>query len=264
MRNAFTMALLAVATIVSNCAGQCGTSPTDRDGDCIEDAFEDQLLTRFRPIIVTDQVQGGPSEFRAIPANASYFLQQCDLTLPGPQGGSTVLVSRPSVDQLSAIVDAFDPEVASQLQLDFINENAKWGGVPFGHPSGMPWNDAIANGHGVYGRVFRPFAAQYPQYYSVQYYFLFTWNETGDCDVFNSYRHDGDIVCLDYGVDLSWDGVPRIVHAIYHVHGERSYITREALTFSAERPYAFLERGTQEPWPNADTDGAAGWPDTDG
>jgi hypothetical protein len=93
---------------------------------------------------------------------------------------------------------------------------------------------------------------------------LLTWNETGDCDVFNEYRHDGDVLCFDYGVDASVAGGPTIVHAIYHNHGRQIFMTREGLGFENGRPLVFLERGVNEPWPNAGTDGAAGRPMTDG
>jgi hypothetical protein len=56
---------------------------------------------------------------------------------------------------------------------------------------------------------------------SVQYYILLTYNiPRAHGRQLNPHggEHEGDWICLDYGVVVR-NGLPRIVHAIYHNHG---------------------------------------------
>lgn len=230
----------------------------DLDSDGIPDEFEDQLLQRFAPVIKTDQVQTTPSEFRAIPVSASWFAQHTDLITRGFLPVTVLANPTPESLLIHTIVNR---EATSNLLLKFRDEGWKWGDSTTDPTS---WPDAIARRRGVYGRVWRPWPGNYPNLYSVQYFMLFTWNESGDCDILNDFRHDGDIMCVDYCVDANAAGGATIVHGIYHVHGKQVFATRDIINFENGHPVVFLERGANEPWPNAGMDGMAGWPQSDG
>ncbi len=257
--------ILASMCFIAMCMPALPLRSADHDNDGIPDEFEDELLQRFAPVVKIDQLNTTPGEFRAIPVSASWFAQHTDLgymtNRPGLVGAVFQPVLASPTPESLLIYSIVNRSAASRLLLKFRDEDWKWGDSPIDPTS---WPDAIARRRGVYGRVWHPWPERYPNLYSVQYFMLFTWNESGDCDVFNDFRHDGDIMCVDYGVDASAIGGPAIIHGIYHVHGKQIFVTRDALNFENEHPLVFLERGSNESWPNAGTDGEAGWPQMDG
>lgn len=241
----------------------------DLDSDGIPDEFENELLQRFAPVIRPDQLQTTPMKFRAIPVSASWFAREARLRYESHRGDLIFWsweLDNPTAEQVLIYLYSGNHRAdADYLYLSFEdNQEAKWGYAT--HGPGSTWDDAISRQEGVYGRVWQPWRNQYPNLYSVQYFVLLTWNEPGDCfgGFSNEYRHDGDVVCVDFLIDATTWGNPTIINGVYHVHGKQVFVTRDALNFENGHPLVFLERGVNESWPNAGSDGEAGWPRMDG
>lgn len=235
----------------------------DLDNDGIPDAFEDQLLEQFAPVIIRNGYTSEWEEFLGIPVSAAWFVQHADLGISPGDGSFTPVLANPTPESLllfSLNIVQTGSEWPGNLYLHFRDPDYKWGDSP---TDPTHWQDAINRRRGVYGRVWRPWPDCYPNIYSVQYFMLMTWNDPFT-DFLDNGRHDGDLMCVDYGVDNSLPGGPRIVHAIYHNHGRQIFITPDALRFTNGHPMAFLEAGSNEPWPNASYCCQGGWPTNDG
>lgn len=263
MRWHFTHTVFAVfINCTLACAQPCQVTAEDRDGDCISDDYEHYLLQQFAPVFYTDDAYTGPTQYVGIPVEASWFMAHANLTTDN----NTVVLARPTTSEaLNYLrsIEALPDAVGSHLRLPFMpNGNPRWGYSDVGQP--RSWPIAISNGDGVYGHVWRPFPGQYPNILSVQYYMLLTWNQPDNCGTSNG-EHDGDIISVDYGVDVSDAANPKIVHAIYHNHGRQILCTRDALRFESGHPVVYMEQQDNEVWPNPHGSiGYAGWPDSDG
>ncbi|MGE0252714.1 MAG: hypothetical protein AB7G80_03165 [Dongiaceae bacterium] len=117
------------------------------------------------------------------------------------------------------------------------------------------------HGEGIFGCVI-PIGNGF---YSVKYFLFLAYNDTAYSN--DEGDHEGDWLCLDLQVRVPEEnGRPRmekstIEYALYHNHG-RVLLVKPAMlrTTSTGRPYAYLEKGTNELWPNAGTRGFGGWP----
>ena len=69
----------------------------DLDNDGIPDAFEDQLLQRFAPVIKIDQVNTTPSEFRAIPVSPKNDASQSSSSAMESGAGPSTQATRTSL-----------------------------------------------------------------------------------------------------------------------------------------------------------------------
>lgn len=261
--------IVGIIPAVLCCSFAVGQCPLDRDCDGIPDSFEQQLLDTFAPVIVSDQGCPGVWQSRVpVPVEPSWFLRNGFLI------GDTGQVAQPGNIPIRAIYST-SPTLsqaikicktpAYQALLPSFNIGFNDGRSPWGYSSSAgdscSWQSAVANRSGVFGRVWRPWP-QCPSLYSVQYYMLLSANRLITTD---AGYHDGDWLCLDFGVDAAAPGGPQIIHGIYHNHGKQILLTPNAIEIANGHPVAYLEPGANEPWPNASTNaGYESWPLLDG
>jgi hypothetical protein len=221
----------------------------DKDGDGIDDDKEYQLLQRFAPVLYPNETHDTPGEGVGVPVSITWLLRN-SLLLNYCQP-EHVTLSYPSV---AAAIQFIGPSGGCT---GFFISNTH---IPGDSPGDeRTWGISAALGEGVYGRVWRPWPGSYPKIYSVQYYVLLTWNETAYSGGFGN--HEGDWLCVDYAVDVrcGFDNPP-IIHAIYHNHGPQMFVCPELLEFDERgHPVVYVEKGTNEAWPNAGDRGVAGW-----
>jgi hypothetical protein len=234
------------------CFGNVSFS-ADLDADGIDDATEYQLLQRFAPVIYPDETHVAPQEGVGVPVSITWLLRNANLSAPANPGFRWFL-DRPSVvDAINFYSTRADP-ASWRIENYYTTGNA-----PGDERS---WPHAMASGEGVYGRVWKPWAS-HPYIYSVQYFGFFTWNETAFD--FGNGNHEGDWMCVDYAIDTRGGFEnPPILHAIYHNHGPQMFVTPELLELQDGRPVVYLERGTNEAWPNRGGRGTSGWPRSNG
>src|SRR5207249_4087262 len=109
-------------------------------------------------------------------------------------------------------------------------------------------------GKGLYGRVSKLNGTLY----NVQYFLLMAWDETAYNGGFGN--HEGDVICLTFDVDLSQMDKPRITAAVFSNHDRELFVEPSALDMPDGHVRVYLEKGTNEPWPNKGTRGYGGWP----
>jgi hypothetical protein len=92
----------------------------------------------------------------------------------------------------------------------------------------------------------------------VNYFLFLTWNQTAYSG--GEGNQEGDWLCLDFQVTATDPRRPSITHALYHNHGRILLVERSAVELRAGQPVAYLEAGTNEPWPNRGGRGFGGHP----
>jgi hypothetical protein len=102
--------------------------------------------------------------------------------------------------------------------------------------------------------------------YVVQYFLLFGRNDTnvlgtvrpsGRDGPHETGNHEGDWVCVEFTVRAADPKQPRFLRGVYHNHGRQIFVDYDRSGFLGRgtRPYVFLEKGTNEPWPFASKEG---------
>jgi len=225
----------------------------DADGDGIDDAIEYQLLQRFAPVLYPNETQDAPGEGVGVPVSVTWLLRNS--LLIHSVGDFQDVLDRP---RAAAAISFLDSQGGGD---DFhISNHHIWGDSPGDERS---WPISSTLGEGVYGRVWKPWPNSHPYIYSVQYYVLLTWNETAYSGGFGN--HESDWLCVDYAIDVrSGFDNPPVIHAIYHNHGPQIFVTPELLEFQGGHPVVYVEKGTNEAWPNRGDRGKFGWPTSNG
>ena len=246
--------LLAVVVLVFTSTGAMAI--VDLDGDGIDDAVENQLLQRFAPILYPNEIHNVPEGGAGVPVSVSWLLRNSRMTyFNAATTNWVVALDRPSLSAAVAQVNNSGTGAANYSLRNYY----LWGDSPSDVRS---WPISISLGEGVYGRVWRPWS-NYPHIYSVQYFVLLTWNETSYSG--GNGNHESDWVCVDFAIDIrtGYDNPP-IIHAIYHNHGQQNFVTPELLEYENGHPVVYIEKGTNEAWPNRGTRGLDGWPRSNG
>lgn len=248
---------LLIAIILGAIFSFCLRSPAaDADGDGIPDEIENQLLARFAPIIYPNEIHDFPEGGSGVPVSVAWLLRNSRIMFFNSATTNwAVAADRPSVSAALAQVNAS----GNGGQVYRLRNYYLWGDAPGDTRS---WPISISLGEGVYGRVWKPWAA-FPYIYSVQYFVLLTWNETAYSG--GSGNHESDWACVDFAIDVrSGYENPPILHAIYHCHGPQNFITPELLQIENGHPVVYFEKGTNESWPNRGGRGFTGWPNSNG
>jgi hypothetical protein len=242
MRILFFMALLLM----------CHLAKADVDG--ISESVRSFLLQRFAPIIYPNEIHDVPEQGSGVPVSITWLLRNSQV-IAWSGTNYSVLLDKPDVGVANSLVQSHQGGGNMTLGNHYV-----WGDSPGDTRS---WPISIGLGEGVYGRVWKPWPDLYPYVYSVQYFLLLTWNETAYSGGFGN--HESDWVCVDYAIDVrSGYENPPIIHAVYHAHGPQNFITPELLKMENGHPVVYLEKGTNEAWPNAGGRGFTGWPNSNG
>jgi len=229
------------------------TNGADLDGDGIDDAIENQLLQRFAPVLYPNEQHDVPEEGAGVPVSVTWLLRNSRIMRVVPE---QVLLDRPDISAaVQFVADSGNGALGRRIRNYHV-----WGDSPGDVRS---WPISIGLGEGVYGRVWKPWPNTHTNLYSVQYFVLLTWNETAYSLGFGN--HESDWLCVDYTIDarLGFENPP-IIHAIYHNHGPQIFVTPELLESENGHPVVYVEKGTNEAWPNRGTRGKDGWPRSNG
>jgi len=245
--------------------------PGDADGDGLDDRAERLLIEAYSPVYKLDTESDRP------PCSITWFIRHCYLQGPStlPRG---ILRNDPS-----AILSV---ATSNSNKLRFDSESFRTGrsDIP---GQVISWDSALrARNQGVYAHVVR---GEKQDEIVVQYFLFSTWNETAYSG--GSGNHEGDWGCVDVHVRIPELITPpdasgrvileeanvrmaqrvlndqsqkrdRIVGARFHNHGRFIDVRGDAVAVDGATgsPIVYLERGTNESWPNAGSRGAEGWP----
>jgi hypothetical protein len=203
----------------------------------------------------------GGEERHAPPLPIEWYVRNCELVgfkndkeqwLPAVENGREEL-------SMQAMVERVARDPGHSYRLTFKDHTQRRGGRDLG------W-DATR----IYGRVIETGPAEE---YVVQYFLLFGWNDTNAPAGFegrmgitaptrgggagNAGNHEGDWVCVEFTVRASDPKKPRFLRGVFHNHGRQIFVDygKSGFLGRGTRPYVFLEKGTNEPWPFASTEG---------
>lgn len=223
-------------------------------------AFEDQLLKTASPIFYP-----GGGEAHGPPLPIDWYVQNCkvvgfptDLSRlkPAVENGREQLTMREVVDRAAA-----DP--AHWYRLTFRDHTQRRGGRE------IAWGRDTR----IYGRVSDGGPADE---YVVQYFLLFGWNDTDTPATRggwtplglgvpssrgqrpdNAGNYEGDWICVEFTVRASDPKKPNFLRGVFHNHGRQIFIdyAKSGFVGRGTRPFVFLEKGTNEPWPFASNEG---------
>ncbi|MBC7772589.1 MAG: hypothetical protein H7210_08865 [Pyrinomonadaceae bacterium] len=225
----------------------------DEDMDGISDSIESGLLNALSPVWIPGEPQQSP------PQDIGWMLTHG--YIKWRERGANDWIERFPASNVPAAPGQFvsvlrahaQAKRSYEYQFDYFIDEYRHSRDP---ADTLTWSRCVAESRGVYAQVWRLDGARAHEY-SVQFYAHFGWNETDTppgCDAGN---HEGDWIGIDFDVDATDPQRPRIIRAVYHNHGRQSFIQSPAgLLFSGTHPLVFLERGTNEPWPNP---GSAGY-----
>jgi hypothetical protein len=221
-------------------------------------AFEDQLLRTVSPIFFP-----GGGERHAPPLPIEWYVQNCelvgfksdlDLLKPAVENGREQLSMQEVVER-----SAGDPH--RWYRLTFRDHTQRRGRE-------IDW----ARDTRIYGRVVE---AGPGDEYHVQYFLLFAWNDTDTPasrgtrnemgmgwpsrvrNPDNAGNHEGDWVCVEFTVRASDPKKPAFLRGVYHNHGRQIFVDygKSGFLGRGNKPFVFLERGTNEPWPFPSNEG---------
>lgn len=247
---------VCVCAVAGATYAQCSVTPTDSDGDCIPNSVEDALLSALEPVWVPGETQQPP------PQNIGWmlphgYIQWRDAGVGGQWTGRypALNASAPLAGFISTLRNHVSQGRAYEYQFAYFDNQFRYSEDG---ADTLTWARCVTESRGVYGRVWQPSGAAANEY-SVQYFMHFGWNETdtpSGCDAGN---HEGDWIGVDFDVDATSITQPRIIRAVYHNHGRQIIVQSPAgLLFSGTHPHVYLERGTNETWPNAGDHGFYG------
>jgi hypothetical protein len=250
-------------------------TPTDLDGDGIADTEEQRLLNMFAPISIGSVVYPDYGDPGGAPVSVSWMVrngiqcrdvtQYCCYEGVGPDN----ITYEDCAEQLGSI--PIESWIAA-LQVPENNSGCSWhiaynllrvnwlgySSIPVERRS---WAAAASNPEHTYGRAWRPWPQTHPHLVSLQYYSYYSNNDATAPFGLDIGDHHGDWGTIDITIDLEADPAqPPVLHMIFHNHGRQFFMTPEFLPSWSHRPVAYLERGSNEPWPNAGPNGTAGWP----
>ena len=210
-----------------------------------------ELLRTLSPYFISDGPDGRP------PVNPSFFAENCRIF----DVSSEKWLTAPS-GQIGWKAE----ELLKWLQLgDHSPQSARWkisaeewrlqGTVKSGRDRCRRSTEvAIREGNGVFGHV----AHLEADCYSVKYFLFLAWNETAFFG--GEGNHEGDWLCLDLQVTADDPTKPHIDYAFYHNHGRVLLVEPDALYLRDGRPVAYMEKGSNELWPNRGGRGLGGHP----
>lgn len=124
------------------------------------------------------------------------------------------------------------------------------------------WARAEIDPEHTYGRAWKPWPESHPDLISLQYYSYYTNNDADSGGAGGDFGdHQGDWGCIDVLVDIAADPEhPPVLHMVFHNHGRQFFMTPEFLPSWYRRPHAYLERGSNEPWPTPGPAGSGAYP----
>ncbi len=231
-----------------------GRSDDDLDG--IPDDFEDGLVQKFAPRVYypnwTSDARGqcvipnaGP------PVSLNWLLKQ--VRFQGQMGGAIG-----SATNGLEVLRTVSLSEKGSWKLEWLDGASKWGDASHGWCS-------LGGNQGIYGRVWRPWK-QHTNFFSVQYFIFLSNNQPAKTANQSFGAHEGDWLCVDFGIEANGVEDARILHAIYHNHGRQLFLKESVVKRFMEdgRPVVWLEQMVNEPWPNSGGRGYEGWPDVDG
>jgi hypothetical protein len=117
------------------------------------------------------------------------------------------------------------------------------------------WSTAQERQDCLYGRCAK---SKDGKSYRIQYFLFFGYN---DCDETRNIlrcpfgNHDGDVVCVEFIVDITTKQATR---AVYHDHGRQIFVDGPAIPMEKhdgmDHPVVYLEKGNHEalPWPGTE------------
>jgi hypothetical protein len=218
-------------------------------------AFEDQLLKTASPIFYP-----GGGERHAPPLPIEWYVRNCELVgfksdgdqlTPAVENGREQLTMREVVERAAA-----DPR--HWYRLTFRDHTQRGGGRE------IDWERDTR----IYGRVIE---AQSPDEYVLQYFLLFGWNDTDTPASHgrrslsysaakrpdNAGNYEGDWIFVEFTVRVADPKKPRFLRGVYHNHGRQIFVDygKSGFLGRGARPFVFLEKGTNEPWPFASSEG---------
>lgn len=258
MNHLFTGTAVA-ALIVAGAGASASVRPelapwgsANADKDTIPDAYETLLAERFMPVLMLDS----GDELR--PVSITSFLQCVDLWNNTDRRGAPLL-------RLGDDAGVQRRGDALQVMNRYMDQNSMAGSrhLRYTKESYRRWSvqtpTMFCRVSDVAGQTSFWSPSPGRKYVMLQYYAFFPWNETSYSGGVGN--HEGDWMCVDFNVDITDPRNPSIHSAIYHNHGRQILVrTSSALRYDGARPLVFLEKGTNEPWPNAGGRGFSGFP----
>jgi hypothetical protein len=203
-------------------------------------AFEDQLLKTASPILFP-----GGGQRHAPPLPIDWYVQKCELVgfdydlsqlMPDVENGREPLTMQDIVERISR-------DRKHSYRLTFKDHTQRDGARDIG------WE----NESRMYGRVIDAG----PEQYVVQYFLLFGWHEPDGAAWPRPGSHEGDWVCVEFKLRASDPRKPTFLGGVYHNHGRQIFVdcARSGFLGRGTRPFVFLEKGTNQPWPFASDEG---------
>lgn len=224
----------------------CGTAAAQ-----LSEMGRDDMLKKYAPVFTPDS-----GDEIAICDSADY-LNGCRIL--NTEGGNRWLKSPDGDEMWSSLELTTKLKEGNSIQ----EQSSKWETSPRPGVRDQRQNTRKrANGAGVFGHV-RHLTGEF---YSVKYFLFLAWNETAYDG--GEGNHEGDWLCADFQVRVpAADGRPDLSkalleYALLHNHGRVLLVGSANLDKTSDgRPQMYLERGTNEPWPNKGKRGFEGWPD---
>lgn len=222
----------------------------------------DALIDRFAPIFIPDGGEGEAIVEPSVYAEGSRILSP---RMPqGPQRvGNTIVVGKPGRSWMSApngsevwTAAELRDRLRSDRRFAFMSSAMEMSPRSDRHRTPHKNPNARKNGAGVFGHVTELGDSRY----SLKYILFLAWNETAY--VGGEGNHEGDWICIDLQVRADSLESARIEYAIFHNHGRQILADASELAISdSGQPHVYLERGTNEPWPNKGVRGFGGYPE---
>jgi hypothetical protein len=200
--------------------GQANLPADDADSDLLSDAFEDQLLAKYRPFYRFSK-DGGEEDQR--PADARWYVQQSALLSAGDKGDTSAVLYPLGV--LQVLPDALltkppgaplDPSHTNCVDT-YLSPNGSDDGKPLSE-RGATWQEIETTRNiGLYGHVSR--LANNPLAVQVQYWQFYPYNDAHHDLIAD---HEGDWELVEVTVIISTDQPAKdtTLSVTHYVHGQ--------------------------------------------
>ena len=243
--------VIVIAVMIVGCAFMVAAYvlPDPTEARIAQDLeVRDQLLEKFSPIFVWDE--GDKEEQAAVVSLVDYA------------DGCTIRTPKGWLDDGKSFTAK---QLIAKIKETPSGESAAWELKPSKNIlRKTPGNSkAIQQGRGIFGRATERGQTENALICEVSYYLFLTWNVTAYDK--GEGNHEGDWIAVDFQVYVPNGDVSNayIMYGLFHNHGRVLLVDKKLVEMDKEekRPLIYLERGTNEPWPNAGGRGFNGWPD---